>query len=105
MTDYKKSSAAYLNTFNYLFKFLLIGDVNIGKSAIINQYVNYKFLQDYQPTIGVEFGSKTIDIEGILLNKIMQLKYKFGILQAKNHLNLSLDNTIEGHLLLFQFMI
>jgi Ras-related protein Rab-14 len=53
-----------LSNFNYLFKFLLIGDVGVGKSAIIHQYTQNHFLNEYEPTIGVEFGSRMVQIDG-----------------------------------------
>ena len=49
--------------FNYLIKFIIIGDSSVGKSNIVLKYANNKFSDDYQATIGVEFGSKTIEVK------------------------------------------
>ena len=34
----------------------------MGKSCILNQFLNNKFTEEYEITVGVEFGAKTIDI-------------------------------------------
>ena len=51
-------------TYNYLLKFIIIGDPSVGKSNILLKYVHNKFVNEYQSTVGVEFGAKNIDIEG-----------------------------------------
>ncbi len=48
--------------FNYIFKYIIIGDTSVGKSAIINQFLNNEFNTEYDITVGVEFGSKTINL-------------------------------------------
>lgn len=47
---------------NYLFKFLIIGDKQVGKSCLLSQYIGGKFKEDYEETIGVEFESKIIEV-------------------------------------------
>ena len=49
--------------FNYLFKFIIIGDSAVGKSNILLRYINNKFNEEFQSTIGVEFGAKNLKIE------------------------------------------
>ena len=46
--------------YNYLFKYIIIGDSNVGKSCLMMQFVERKFKSFIDPTIGVEFGSKKI---------------------------------------------
>ena len=48
--------------FNYLFKFIIIGDAAVGKSNLLLRYAHGQFKQEYQLTIGVEFGAKNIQI-------------------------------------------
>lgn len=48
--------------YDYLFKFIIIGDTNIGKSCITRRFVENKFNLVHDLTIGVEFGSKIIKI-------------------------------------------
>ena len=50
--------------FNYLFKYIIIGDSSVGKSNILLKYAHNQFKPEYQLTIGVEFGAKNIDING-----------------------------------------
>ena len=48
--------------FNYLFKYIIIGDSAVGKSNILLRYIYDKFNEEFQSTIGVEFGAKNIKI-------------------------------------------
>ncbi|KRW98587.1 P-loop containing nucleoside triphosphate hydrolase [Pseudocohnilembus persalinus] len=51
-----------MNSYNYLFKFIIIGDSNVGKSCILSQFTEGRFKNEHDPTIGVEFGSKNLKI-------------------------------------------
>ena len=44
------------------FKLIFIGDPNVGKTCILNRYVNDVYEENYQPTIGLDFQSKNIKI-------------------------------------------
>lgn len=48
----------------YLFKYLIIGSAGVGKSCILHQFMENKFKSDAHHTIGVEFGSKIVNIGG-----------------------------------------
>ena len=48
--------------FHYLLKYVIIGDSGVGKSNILLQYINGKFVEDFKATVGVEFGAKNIEI-------------------------------------------
>ena len=41
-------------------KYILIGDSEVGKSSLLNQYINNENKQQYIPTIGIEYGTKFI---------------------------------------------
>ena len=41
-------------------KIILTGDIAVGKTSIINALLNSKFNEEYEPSIGVDFMSKTI---------------------------------------------
>ena len=45
-------------------KLILIGDVAVGKTSIINSLLGQKFSDEYEPSIGVDFFSKTISYKG-----------------------------------------
>ena len=48
--------------FDYLLKYIIIGDAAVGKSNLLLRYVHGQFKPEYQLTIGVEFGAKNIKI-------------------------------------------
>jgi len=56
--------------YDYLFKILLIGASNVGKSSIMSRYVDNIFNESYISTIGVDFKIKTLEIN----NKIIKLQ-------------------------------
>jgi len=41
-------------------KIIFVGDVSVGKTSIINCILGQKFVEDYEPSIGVDFFSKTM---------------------------------------------
>ena len=49
--------------FDYLLKFIIIGDSSVGKSNILSVYNDGQFNEKLQPSIGVEFIAKNIEIE------------------------------------------
>lgn len=51
-------------SYSYLFKMIIIGDTGVGKSCLLLQFTDQKFRNDHDLTIGVEFGSRKIMIEG-----------------------------------------
>ena len=48
--------------YNYIFKIILIGNSNVGKSSILKRYIQKVFDENYSCTIGVDFFMKTITI-------------------------------------------
>ena len=56
-----------MTDYNYLFKYIIIGDSNVGKSCLMMQFVEHKFKSFVDPTIGVEFGSKKIALQDLVL--------------------------------------
>eukprot|EP01017_Pseudomicrothorax_dubius_P005309 TRINITY_DN11310_c0_g1_i1.p1 TRINITY_DN11310_c0_g1~~TRINITY_DN11310_c0_g1_i1.p1 ORF type:complete len:242 (+),score=33.41 TRINITY_DN11310_c0_g1_i1:61-726(+) len=48
--------------YDYLFKFIVIGNANSGKSCFLHYLLENKFKRNSSHTIGVEFGSKIIKI-------------------------------------------
>lgn len=48
--------------YDYLFKFLIIGSAGSGKSCLLHQFIENKFKDDSQHTIGVEFGSRIVNV-------------------------------------------
>ncbi|CAL5984950.1 Rab11 [Hexamita inflata] len=60
---------------NYLIKSIIIGASKTGKSYLLSKFTNGKQKANYQPTVGVEFGSKMLQLElkGIIINTLMQI--------------------------------
>lgn len=52
-----------LSEYDYLFKILIIGDSNVGKSSLLIRFVEDKFSESYISTIGVDFKINTIEID------------------------------------------
>ena len=52
-----------INPENPKYKLIFLGDQSVGKSCILNRFLNDTFLEDYQATIGLDFQSKNIQIE------------------------------------------
>ena len=48
--------------YDYLLKYIIIGDAAVGKSNILLRFAQNDFKSEYQLTIGVEFGAKNLDI-------------------------------------------
>ena len=49
--------------FNYLLKYVIVGDASVGKSNLLLRYSHGQFREEYQLTIGVEFGSNNLSID------------------------------------------
>jgi len=50
-------------SYSYLFKYIIIGDTGVGKSCLLLQFTDKRFLPEHELTIGVEFGARTITID------------------------------------------
>ena len=46
-----------------LLKVIILGDSGVGKTSLMNQYVNKKFSNQYKATIGADFLTKEVRIE------------------------------------------
>ena len=58
------------SNYNFLLKYIIIGDPSVGKSNLLMKFAHNKFTEEYQATIGVEFGAKNIEIN----NKIYRIQ-------------------------------
>ncbi|XP_008470852.1 ras-related protein Rab-14-like [Diaphorina citri] len=56
------SSGQY--SYSYIFKYIIIGDMGVGKSCLLHQFTEQKFMPDCPHTIGVEFGTRIIEVHG-----------------------------------------
>ena len=51
------------DSYDFLFKLILIGDSSVGKSNILLKYLKGEFDPNSKATVGVEFGTKNIKIK------------------------------------------
>ena len=45
------------------YKLIFLGDQGVGKSCILNRFMNGTFTEEYQATIGLDFQSKNVQID------------------------------------------
>ncbi|KAG8549057.1 hypothetical protein GDO81_022923 [Engystomops pustulosus] len=50
--------------FDFLFKIILIGDSNVGKTCVVQRFQSGEFSDKHQNTIGVDFTVKSLNING-----------------------------------------
>lgn len=46
-----------------LLKVIILGDSGVGKTSLMNQYVNKKFSNQYKATIGADFLTKEVMVD------------------------------------------
>ncbi|KAL4377262.1 hypothetical protein GQ457_02G012120 [Hibiscus cannabinus] len=49
--------------YDYLFKYIIIGDTGVGKSCLLLQFTDKRFQPVHDLTIGVEFGARMVTID------------------------------------------
>lgn len=49
-------------SYSYVFKYIIVGDSAVGKSCLLLQFTDKRFKSTHDLTIGVEFGSRTVQI-------------------------------------------
>ena len=47
------------------YKLIMLGDENVGKTSIINRFKNNEYSGTYEPTLGLDFQTKSIMIDNI----------------------------------------
>lgn len=52
------------DSFDFLFKIILVGDSNVGKTCVVQRFKSGIFIEKQQNTIGVDFTVRTLDIDG-----------------------------------------
>lgn len=46
-----------------LLKVIILGDTSVGKTSLMNQYVNKRFSNQYKATIGADFLTKEVVVD------------------------------------------
>lgn len=52
------------DSFDYLFKIVLIGDAGVGKTCVVQRFKSGTFLEKQHSTIGVDFTMKSLIVDG-----------------------------------------
>ena len=53
--------------YDYLIKMVVVGDSGVGKSQLVARFSRGEFTHKSRQTIGVEFATKTVEVEGLLV--------------------------------------
>ncbi|XP_029206069.2 ras-related protein Rab-30-like [Acropora millepora] len=53
-----------MEDYSYLFKIILIGDANVGKTCLVKRFAKGFFTPSQGPTIGVDFTIRTVEVDG-----------------------------------------
>ena len=70
LTEMAKNSSSleHRNKFEpnyfYQFRLILIGDSTVGKSSLLRQFTEGQFIQASDPTVGVDFHVRIIELNG-----------------------------------------
>lgn len=92
--------------FDYTFKYILIGDASVGKSTILNMFINGQFAQDSNPTMGVQFATKKIQVGNSIIKIQIWDTVTIVIVRLGNNLFVQLQElTIKMLSELYQSMI
>ncbi|XP_010872734.1 ras-related protein Rab-43 [Esox lucius] len=52
------------DNYDFVFKIVLVGDVGVGKTCVVQRFKTGNFMERQGNTIGVDFTMKTMDIQG-----------------------------------------
>eukprot|EP00056_Hartaetosiga_gracilis_P007191 m.105346 g.105346 ORF g.105346 m.105346 type:complete len:268 (-) comp12652_c0_seq22:1762-2565(-) len=63
-SDNKNTLTMSEDEYDFLFKIVLIGDSAVGKSNLLSRFTRNEFNLDSKSTIGVEFATRSIEVDG-----------------------------------------
>lgn len=56
-----------MTDYDFLFKILVLGDSNVGKSSLLRRFVDDEFQEQYSSTIGIDFKIKTLVVDRLCI--------------------------------------
>ncbi|KAI6129187.1 P-loop containing nucleoside triphosphate hydrolase protein [Pisolithus croceorrhizus] len=62
LDDYEVDATELLETYDFLMKYIIIGEAGTGKSCLLHHFIHNAFKDHSQHTIGVEFSSRTVKL-------------------------------------------
>lgn len=84
--------------YKYIFKFIVVGSVAVGKSSLINQFVRDEFAERHLATLGVDLAVKTVSVQG---QKVKLLIWDTAGSEAFRSLTRSYYRAVAGILLIY----
>ena len=69
----RQDSVAY----DRLFKVLIIGDADVGKTNLLSRFSRNEFSVESKPTLGVDFASQTTQVKIAMIKLYISCKKKF----------------------------
>lgn len=57
-----KTRSSQVVGYQYIFKYIIVGESSVGKSCLLLQFIDNRFKDSHDLTIGVDFGSKTVKL-------------------------------------------
>lgn len=72
-----------------LLKVIILGDSSVGKTSLMNQYVNKRFSNQYKATIGADFLTKEVVVDDrvvtmqVSMTKLLYLNFAFHCMSNK----------------------
>lgn len=60
----QSSGLEHEDSFDFLFKIILVGDSDVGKTCVVQSFKSGIFIEKQQNTIGVDFTVRTLNIDG-----------------------------------------
>ncbi|KAF6723283.1 Ras-related protein Rab-19 [Oryzias melastigma] len=72
------------DSFDFLFKIILVGDSDVGKTCLVQSFKSGIFMEKQQNTIGVDFTVRTMDIDGKKVKVGVQLVMFPDIIQCRS---------------------
>ncbi len=73
----------------YQFRLIVVGDSTVGKSSLLRAFCDGKFSEDSDPTVGVDFYARIIEIKPDIRVKLQIWdtgKYFYLPIKYRNHL-------------------
>ena len=61
--NYKQMSSKHVTEFDHIFRVLFVGDDSVGKTSLLQRYVENTFTDIYIPTIGIDFKISTVKVD------------------------------------------
>ncbi|XP_067913456.1 ras-related protein Rab-7b-like isoform X2 [Heterodontus francisci] len=49
------------------FKIIILGSLGVGKTSLLNRYINNRFIQEYRTTLGASILTKEIEVDNMLV--------------------------------------